>query len=266
MSIDNKYGVPISRENDTRAAILQPKFNNRFRVFFEDFGGSGSDNFGEAAQYLTAQVESFSRPSFEFNNMKVTSAMGFGNVAGRPTFSDIKFVIRDDITNSAVGYVLRHMQSSIDRFYPQKRKNAAGAAGAAALVLNPSLGRDIKFRMLMEEMDGRTNHTSIMTWCFNGCVFSNIQFSDSSYEDESEIAKITISCNFDSMTVYRPERKIFADREYDDNGGNSTAPRRVTDLNLSVSSLESKFNSMVDDAKSKVKSFVSDIKKPKLPF
>lgn len=208
MSIDNKYGVPISTQIDERGALLQPKFVNRFRVFFFDMGETLSDQ-NDSAKYLTAQVESFSRPSIEYSNKPVNSFNGRGFISGRPMFGEVKFVIRDEITNTAIAYIYRHLQRSIDKLYPQMRDGNT-------VKLNQQLGRNTKFTIRMEVLDGRTNHSPLEVWEFNGCLFNSINFTDNSYEDDTEIFKVTVSCTFDGMNVFRPERTIFGSRENDD--------------------------------------------------
>ena len=57
-----------------------------------------------------------------------------------------------------------HIQSNIDKFYPQQNVNGR-------IALNKQLGRNTKFNVIMEVMDGRTNHTAIEVWDFHGCQF-----------------------------------------------------------------------------------------------
>lgn len=251
MSIDNKYGVPIKDDVDERGALIQPKFTNRFRVLFQDLGHSGDLNVDmNARQYLTAQVESFSRPNIEFGNKPVTSFIGRGFVSGRPMMGDFKFVIRDDITNSAISYLYMQIQSNIDKFYPQQNTNGR-------TVLNKQLGRNTKFNVLMEVMDGRTNHTAIEVWDFYGCQFNSVQFTDYSYESDSEIATISVSCSFDSMRVYRPEKNMFASREYDN--ANSAKDARIATLEKAsgiVDKIEEEGGTLVAKGVNKVKGWL----------
>lgn len=210
---DNKYGVPIGADFDDRTALKQPKFTNRYRVFFQNIGSSSMSEWYEgnenARSALTAQVESFSRPSVEFNNKPVTSFIGRGFVHGRPLLSEATFVIRDEITNSAILYLYRQVQAQIDKFYPKMNDNGE-------FIKSHLMGQDTKFNIIMEVLDGRTNLAPLEVWELYGCTFNSVTFSDNSYEDEIEIAKITVKCSVDSIDVYRPARGLFQGREYDD--------------------------------------------------
>lgn len=210
---DNKYGVPINHDNDNRRPLLQPKFTNRFRVFFRGLGVSDEIAAGginaDAREFLTAQVESFDRPNIEFNNKPVTSFIGRGFVHGRPLLGETTFVVRDEITNSAILFLYRQVQAQIDKFYTRMSANGK-------LEVSPLMGQDTKFTIIMEVMDGRTNHTPLEVWEMYGCTFSSVNFSGNSYEDDTEIAKITVKCSVDRIKVHRPSRRLFQDRDFDD--------------------------------------------------
>lgn len=214
---DNKYGMPIGADDDNRVPIKQPKFTNRYRVFFQNIGNSNLTEWYDAndnsRQALTAQVESFSRPSIEFTNKPVTSFMGRGFIHGRPMLGETTFVVRDEITNSAILYLYRQVQAQIDKFYPIR--SVDGVTQSSHL-----MGQDTKFNIMMEVLDGRSNLAPLEVWELYGCAFTSIGFTDNSYEDEIEIAKITVKCSVDSINVHRPERMLFGAREYD-----GTSPR-----------------------------------------
>lgn len=227
---DNKYGVPISHENDERRSLIQPKFTNRFRVFFIDIGTSNEVAAGginaDVRDYLTAQVESFDRPSVEFNNKPITSFIGRGYIHGRPLIGETTFVVRDEITNSAILFLYRQLQAQIDKFYPQMNVNGS-------LTESPLLGQDTKFTIIMEVLDGRTNHTPLEVWELFGCTFSGVNFSNNSYEDETEIAKVTVKCSVDRVKVTRPSRKLFQDRDNDENNASTINYSDTRDFGIS---------------------------------
>lgn len=82
----NKFGVPVSTTGDERVPVIQPKFKNRFRVFFYNFGnqrlslngvgGQGVLQTDDTSLALMSNVVSFNKPSVTFAEIPLTSFLG----------------------------------------------------------------------------------------------------------------------------------------------------------------------------------------------
>lgn len=215
---NNKYGISHSTDNDERTALLQPKFTSRFRVLFPNMGESNpSSDDGveeESRLFVTTQVESFKRPTMEFSNKPVYSFLSKGYIVGKLNIGEVSFTIRDDILNAGISFIYRQFQHQIDAMYPQMRSN--GIAGN--IIGSDKLGTDMKFNMILEVLDGRTNNAPLEIWECYGCLINTMTPSGYSYDEDAEIATIDISCTVDSVAVHRPERKLYGDRKYDEEG------------------------------------------------
>lgn len=227
----NKYGVPLSDINDDRYPTVQPKFKNRFRVFFYNFahqgttvegldGSSGILEIDEDNIALLGNVVSFNKPQVTFGQTEVRSFIGRGLVSGRPTWENVNVTLRDDIKNAVVGFVSRQV-------YLQQQKYIPHSEG---------FGRNFTFSMMLEVMDGRVGHTGYERWLFAGCTLQNVNFGDLSYEMDTEIQKIDLTIMYNNIYVYSPEKVNFhSDYGYNENttgssgsasggmGGNSVA-------------------------------------------
>lgn len=215
---DNKYGISYNTDDDERAALLQPKFTSRFRVLFPNIGESNptsDDGITEESRlYLSSQVEKFTRPTFSFNNKPVYSFLGKGFISGKVDVGEVSFTIRDDILNAGISFVYRQLQHQINTLYPQMR----GYGVEGNLVKYDLHGTDMKFNMILEVLDGRTNNAPLEIWECYGCLVNTLTPSGYSYEDDAEIATIDVSCTVDAVSVHRPERLLYGDREYDEFG------------------------------------------------
>lgn len=218
---DNKYGISYNTDDDERAALLQPKFTSRFRVLFPNIGESNpSTDDGtteESRLYLSSQVEKFTRPVLSFNNKPVYSFQGKGFITGKLDIGEISFTIRDDILNAGINFVYRQLQHQINTLYPQMR----GYGMADNIVKSDLHGTDMKFNMILEVLDGRTNNAPLEVWECYGCLVNTLTPSGYSYEEDAEIATIDVSCTVDSVNVHRPSRLLYGDREYDEVGEQS---------------------------------------------
>jgi len=227
----DKYGVPISTTDDERGALIQPKFNSRFRVFLLDFGDlrstaavnneDGLSNVDKdvvlPSSVLTSMVESFTRPTLNFGTQETNSFIGRAKYSGRLKHENFTMVIRDDITNSVISKVYAQAKKQTYKFHPITQR----------FEKSPYLGIDTKFTCVMQVMDGRTNHKSLETWTFYGCTIDNIENVANSYDDGAGVAKLTISCAFDYFDVSQEQRLILPSTyAYDDGNdgrrGNNT--------------------------------------------
>lgn len=196
----NKYGVPISDQNDDRYPTVQPKFKNRFRVFFYNFAHQGTSltdlSSGGMLQIdkdnvaLMGNVVSFNKPNVTFAQTEVRSFIGKGHVSGRPTWENLNITLRDDVKNAVVGFVARQT-------YLQQQKYMPHSMG---------FGKNYTFSIMLEVMDGRVGHTGLERWLFSGCTINSANFGDLSYEMDTEIQKIDLSIMFNNILVYSPSK------------------------------------------------------------
>lgn len=231
----DKYGVPINTNDDERGALIQPKFNSRFRVFLLDFGdlrSTAAVNNEDGITFvdkdvilpssvLTSMVESFTRPTLNFGTQETNSFIGRAKYSGRLKHENFTMVLRDDITNSVISKVYAQAKKQTYKFHPTTRSQEK----------SPYLGIDTKFICIMQVMDGRTNHKSLETWTFYGCTIDNIESVTNSYDDGAGIAKLTITCAFDYFDISQESRLILPPSyAYDDgnSGGNTPAGSRPT--------------------------------------
>ena len=159
----NKFGVPTDTTGDNRAPTIQPKFKNRFRVFFYNFGNqrlslSGVGNMGvvqtdQERLALMSNVVSFNKPNVTFSEISLSSFIGKGKTYGRPTWENLNITLRDDIKNAALRFIMRQT-------YLQQQKYMPHSSG---------FGRNFNFDIMLEVMDGRVGHTGTERWFFTGC-------------------------------------------------------------------------------------------------
>lgn len=210
----NKFGVPVSTTGDERVPVIQPKFKNRFRVFFYNFGnqrlslngvgGQGVLQTDDTSLALMSNVVSFNKPSVTFAEIPLTSFLGKGKTYGRPTWENLSVTLRDDIKNAALRFILRQV-------YMQQQKYMPHSEG---------FGRNFNFDMMLEVMDGRVSHTGLEKWFFTGCSIANIDFGDVSYESTTEFQKLTLNISFNNIYVFSPNRMNMASaHQYNTGGG-----------------------------------------------
>lgn len=199
MSI-NKYGVPISDSSDDRYPMVQPKFKNRFRVFFYNFAFQGTTlddlskgnmiQIDQDSLALMGNVVSFNKPTVTFGQTEVRSFIGKGNVSGRPSWENVNLTLRDDIKNAVVGFVARQVYLQQQKYMPH----------------SDGFGRNFTFSMMVEVMDGRVGHTGLERWLFSGCTIISANFGDLSYEMDTEIQKIDLNITYNNILVYAPDK------------------------------------------------------------
>lgn len=200
----SKYGVPISDQTDERAPVIQPKFKNRFRVFFYNFGATNTVLSGVGTQgavktdkesiALTGNVSNFTKPTVNFAQNEVRSFIGRGNVAGRPTWDNVSLSLRDDIKNAALKFIMRQSYLQTLKYVPS----------------SSVFGRNFTFSMVVEIMDGRVGHTGIERWFFTGCSLASVNYGELSYENEADIQKLDLNVMYNNVYVSSPRRIKFA--------------------------------------------------------
>lgn len=246
----DKYGVPIDTQSDVRAPLIQPKFVNRFRVFFYDLGTSkktSQDNSSQpdtasitSTNAVTSMVESFNRPTLNFGTQEATSFIGRAKYSGRLKHETFSFVLRDDISNSVMAKVYAQAKKQAYKFHPVTYN----------LEKSPYLGMDTKFLCVLQIMDGKTNHKSLETWTFFGCTIDSIEPSGSTYEDGAGVSKLTITCAFDHFDITQERRLILPNsKSYDDFDGTQSGGGGADDSRGFLEELGNVTDSATDSVK-----------------
>lgn len=224
--MNNKFGVPTDTTGDERAPTIQPKFKNRFRVFFYNFGNqrlslSGVGNAGvvqtdQERLALMGNVVSFNKPNVSFTEVNVSSFLGKGKTYGRPTWENLNITLRDDIKNAAMRFIMRQT-------YLQQQKYMPHSSG---------FGRNFSFDIMLEVMDGRVGHTGVERWFFTGCSILQNDYGDHSYESTTDFQKISLTIGFNNVYMFSPARiNLASAHQYNEQGGRSLGVSDLAGLN-----------------------------------
>lgn len=241
--MNNKFGVPVDTLGDERSPTIQPKFKNRYRLFFYNFGNQRLSLTGVGAQgaiqtdeerlALMGNVVSFNKPNVSYSEVQVTSFLGKGKTYGRPTWENLNITLRDDIKNAALRFVMRQI-------YLQQQKYMPHSSG---------FGRNFNFDIMLEVMDGRVGHTGIERWFFTGCSILNSDFGDNTYESTTDFQRISLTIGFNNIYIFTPQRINFASaHQYNENGGRSLSVGDLTGLNQVGSSVMDEIYGVVNRA------------------
>lgn len=171
--IMNKYGVPLDGK---RGNILHPKVKYKFRVWFANFGplsDSGID--------LTQSVVNVSLPTVSHEAMPIHSYVSVGYYAGKPTWSPISLVVRNDASNAVsklVGYQMQKQHNHFDQ-------------------TNPLSGANYKFTTYIQALEGSGSETALETWTLGGCFLANVAMDSYEYSS-SDPMQITMEIRYDT--------------------------------------------------------------------
>lgn len=175
----SKFTVPLaSDQSASNQGMLMPKYKNRFRITFENFGVSGSTT------ELTKQVSEAARPTITFGDNKIEVYNSTINLAGKPIISAISVKLRDDVTGAVSKLVGEQNQKQYDFF-----EQSSAAAGG-----------DYKFTMRIEMLDGGNGAhipTVLETWECYGCFVKSTNYSALTYAGQ-EIVIIELSIQPDN--------------------------------------------------------------------
>ena len=180
----SKYTVPLpgaSGESATQG-LLMPKLKYRFRVTFDAFGVTSPST------ELTKQVVSAARPNVAFANQVIEIYNSKINYAGKPTWSPIAIVLRDDVTNQVSKRVGEQLQKQFD-FYEQ----SSAASGV-----------DYKFTTRIEMLDGGNGGDTpivLETWEVYGCYLVSANYQSLSYAEQGP-ATIDLSIQYDNAIQF----------------------------------------------------------------
>jgi hypothetical protein len=171
-----QFGVPTTGTN----AMVMPKLQYRFRVNLYDFGR----NNGSTVE-MTQNVVSVTRPSLTHDEVTLDSYNSRAYLAGKHSWEPITLTLRDDIN----GTVTKHVASQLQKQLNQGLQSA------------PTAGRDYKFGMVIEQLDGSQPGLVIESWSINGCFIQNVNYGENNYAT-SDVMQITLQIRYDAADIH----------------------------------------------------------------
>ena len=175
----SKFTVPLASDQSASAqGMLMPKLKYRFRMMFENFGVS------TPTTELTKQVVSAARPTVTFADQKLDIYNSTIHYAGKPTWSAITVVLRDDVTGAVSKLVGEQMQKQFDFF-----EQSSAASGV-----------DYKFTLRIEMLDGGNGAnapTVLETWECYGCYVVSANYQSLAYSEQTA-STIDLSIQMDN--------------------------------------------------------------------
>lgn len=175
----SKLGVPIQGDQSaSNQGLLMPKLQYRFRVLFENLGVS------KPTTELTKQVMTAGRPSVDFTDVVLDAYNSQIHYAGKPKWSAISIVVRDDVTGAVSKLVGEQIQKQFDFF---EQSSAAS-------------GIDYKFTTKIEILDGGNGAFEpgvLETFELYGCYIQKADYKGGDYK-ASEPLDITLNIQYDN--------------------------------------------------------------------
>jgi hypothetical protein len=174
-----RFTVPLGgNQSATTQGLLMPKLKFRFRGTFENFGVSNPKT------ELTKQIVTFARPQVTFDPIEIPIYNSKIYIAGRPTWTAVNVVLRDDAGGNVSRLVGEQLQKQFD-FMEQ--------ASAAS-------GSDYKFVTTLEMLDGANGTiepTVLETWQLYGCFLTDVNYGDADY-GSNDAMTITMAIRYDN--------------------------------------------------------------------
>ena len=171
-----QFGVPTTGTN----AMVMPKLQYRFRVNLYDFGRNNGNTTD-----ITQNVISVTRPSLTHDEVTLDSYNSRAYLAGKHTWEPITLTIRDDIN----GAVTKHVASQLQKQLNQGLQSA------------PTAGRDYKFGMVIEQLDGSQPGLVLESWSLNGCFIQNANYGENNYATSDQM-QITLQIRYDAADIH----------------------------------------------------------------
>lgn len=188
MSVNSLINFGVPGQNGDRAAVLQPKLSNRFRVVFYNFG-----NPGETAPYdMTRACRSVTRPKPKFNSETLYSYISTVYIATRAEWQSISLKVFDDIDNSTSRRIQQQL-SKQQNFFDQTASRA---------------GENYKFELDVDVLAGGASATGnavdpnvVEKWSIVGAYLEDVDLGELSYEN-SKAMEISMTIKFDNATIF----------------------------------------------------------------
>jgi len=177
-----QFGVPTTGGSNS---MVMPKLQYRFRVQLYNFGlGNGS------TVSLTQNVVSVTRPSLTHDEVTLDAYNSKVYLAGKHTWEPVTLTVRDDINNTVTKQIASQLQKQLNQ----------------GLQAAPMAGRDYKFGMIIEQLDGGNTGspggpTVLETWSMNGCFIQNANYGENNYAT-SDVMQITLQIRFDAADIH----------------------------------------------------------------
>jgi hypothetical protein len=175
----SKFTVPLATDQSASSqGLLMPKLSFRFRASFDGFGVSSN------RVELTKQIVSFGRPQVSFEEIIVDVYNSKVKLAGKPSWSEVTVVLRDDAPGNVTKLVGEQLQKQFD--FMEQSSAASGI--------------DYKFICQLEMLDGgngASEPTILETWELYGCYVSAAAYGDMAYSS-NEPVQITLTIKFDN--------------------------------------------------------------------
>lgn len=179
-----QYGVPTTSGN----TIMMPKLQYRFRVNMLSFGNAGGTND------FTSNVISVTRPSLTHDEVTLDAYNSRAYLAAKHTWEPITITLRDDMNNSVSKHVASQLQKQLNH----------------GLQSAPSAGKDYKFGLVVEQLDGSQPGVVIETWSLNGCFIQNVNYGENNYAT-SDVMQITLQIRYDAADIHSEEQTSATD-------------------------------------------------------
>lgn len=174
-----RFTVPLASDQSAQSqGLLMPKLKYRFRVIFENFGVTAERT------ELTKQVVSAGRPEVTFEEVTLDVYNSKIKLAGKPSWSDVQIVIRDD----ALGTVSRMVGEQLQRQFDFFEQSSAQA------------GIVYKFTTKIEMLDGGNGADTpivLETWELYGCYLHQVQYGEVNYSESAPV-EITMTLKYDN--------------------------------------------------------------------
>ena len=175
----SRFTVPLaSDQSASTQGMLMPKYANRFRVTFENFGVSGGTT------EMTKQVAEAARPKVTYDDKTLEVYNSTIHLAGKPKFGTISVKLRDDVTGAVSKLIGEQNQKQFDFF---EQSSAAS-------------GGDYKFTMRIEMLDGGNGANTpnvLETWECDGCYITETDYQALKYAGQ-DIIQLSLSIQPDN--------------------------------------------------------------------
>ena len=175
-----RMSVPDSDTANSNQTLLMPKLKYRFRVFFDNFGTSGSGSTLE----LTRQVMDFTRPNVTFENIDLPVYNSTVKIAGKYAWQDVTCQLRDDASGNISRLVGEQIQKQLD----------------FVEMSSASAGFSYKFLTRFQVLDGGNGAAVpvvLEEWELGGCYLQAVNYNSADYAS-NEVMTVSMIIRFDN--------------------------------------------------------------------
>ena len=175
----SKLSVPLPPgQSAVNQGLIMPKLKYRFRVTLQYFGVTSPST------ELTKQVMTVTRPEVTFENVILDVYNSKIKIAGKPSWSDITLVLRDNASGEVTKMVGEQVQKQFDFF---EQSSAAS-------------GIDYKFTALIEILDGGNgayNANVLESFELDGAWIVKAKYADADYKS-SDPLDVSLTISYDN--------------------------------------------------------------------